>query len=1032
MVTSSPPASRSAHFVAKGLLPYLTAGTAVVTLLLSGSILAEWAMRSLWVARIQPEYIPMAPATAGCLLVLSMAIVVRQWRPARPELHHLQRMLAGLGLIFCSVLLAQFILVSMTGAALDLEQWLVAAATSEHGYAVGRMSPATALLLMALSSALLLSHPNQAASRLQHGVAQSLALTIGFSGGIMLVGYGYGTPLLYGGPITPIAFPTALSLFLLGSGMLVENQHAWLAAWLTSNSVAGHFTRRVLPGTIGVFLILGWIHLTFLENLSQAYETFFFSLNTLATVGLITLLTTVAARQVQATVTHAEQALRENEMIFAAFLEHSPVYVFFKDNAARSLRLSRNYEQLLGQPIPNLLGKTMAELFPSELAHRMVADDLRILNRGELISVEEELKGRIYETTKFPIFKEGQPYLLAGFTVDITERKLAEAAVRESEARYRRLVEGAPDVVYTFSSKRGGIYYSPRVQQVLGYSVEHLYAHPFFWNESIHPDDQGRIREVVSKFEVGKSFEVEYRIRDAQGRWRWLHDRSIGRQMGEGGEEEVLIEGIATDITERKQAEDALRVSEARFRAVAETATDAIITVDQHGAIAHWNSAAEKMFGYAANEVLGQPVALIMPAHYRRQHDRMLQQAVATGQLKISGAPRELIGRAYDGHEFPIELSLAQWQTQSQLFFTAIVRDITHRKHLETTLRDSEHKHRTLLDHIPQRIFYKDRASVYIALNRACAEDYGCRPEDIVGKTDAAFFSPALAQAHYVSEQRVMAQGIMEEQDEPYSAHGKNLMVHSIKAPIRDETNAVVGLMGIFWDVTERLRVEAEIREARDKLEVTAQRMQALAQRLVEVQEAERRELSRELHDRIGQNLTGLNINLSLIQSQLPPETTAPVQQRLKDSTKLVEETIERIRDVMGELRPAVLDDYGLPAALRWHIERLEAQTGLVSQIVLKGHPATRLPAPVESALFRIAQEALHNVVKHAQAQHVTITLDLHPVRLVIRDDGRGVDTLSGSGWGLSIMNERAESIGARFEISSSPGGTSVTVEVNP
>ncbi|MBE0602973.1 MAG: PAS domain S-box protein, partial [Deltaproteobacteria bacterium] len=128
-----------------------------------------------------------------------------------------------------------------------------------------------------------------------------------------------------------------------------------------------------------------------------------------------------------------EEALEESEEIFRSFMEHSPIYVFFKDHEIRSLRLSRNYEKMLGMPIGEILGKTMDELFPSDLAKAMVEDDLKVLKRGELVEVEEEFGGRFYTTIKFPIKKPGKPPLLPGFTIDITERKNLEAQLRQAQ-----------------------------------------------------------------------------------------------------------------------------------------------------------------------------------------------------------------------------------------------------------------------------------------------------------------------------------------------------------------------------------------------------------------------------------------------------------------------------------------------------------------------------------------------------------------------------------------------------------------------
>lgn len=125
--------------------------------------------------------------------------------------------------------------------------------------------------------------------------------------------------------------------------------------------------------------------------------------------------------------------------------------------------------------------------------------------------------------------------------------------LRQSEEKYRRLIEGAPAIVYLFSPERGGIFYSKGVESLLGYSVSYLYEHPFLWNDSIYPDDLGIFKKCIDTFVEGKSFDIEYRIKDAHGNWRWFRDLSIGKRM-EGND--VLIEGIAYDITARKQSDE--------------------------------------------------------------------------------------------------------------------------------------------------------------------------------------------------------------------------------------------------------------------------------------------------------------------------------------------------------------------------------------------------------------------------------------------------------------------------------------------
>jgi two-component system sensor histidine kinase UhpB len=263
-------------------------------------------------------------------------------------------------------------------------------------------------------------------------------------------------------------------------------------------------------------------------------------------------------------------------------------------------------------------------------------------------------------------------------------------------------------------------------------------------------------------------------------------------------------------------------------------------------------------------------------------------------------------------------------------------------------------------------------------------------------------------------------------------ANGERRYFEVIAAPFWGADGTFQGIIESMRDITERVRAE-------EALQQYAERLRALSARLAEVSEAERQRLARELHDQVGQNLTALGINLNIIRTQMSDQAAASVRSRLDDSLSLVEQTTERIRDVMADLRPPVLDDYGLVAALHWYGEQLACRADIAFALESE-EPTHRLDARVENALFRIAQEALTNVAKHAQATQVTVSVEVEggTLRLVVADDGIGFDQAhltepDGSrGWGLLTMSERAEAVGGSCRIESSPGqGTRVVVEVS-
>jgi two-component system sensor histidine kinase UhpB len=242
-------------------------------------------------------------------------------------------------------------------------------------------------------------------------------------------------------------------------------------------------------------------------------------------------------------------------------------------------------------------------------------------------------------------------------------------------------------------------------------------------------------------------------------------------------------------------------------------------------------------------------------------------------------------------------------------------------------------------------------------------------------------------------------------------------------------------------NITERKQTEDEKERLLEAVSAQSQQLRTLSARLAEAEEAERKQLARELHDQVGQNLTAVGLNLSIIREAIYdalPQADA-ITGRLDDSLALVEEITDRIRDVMANLRPPVLDDYGLVAALDWYGARFSKWADLV--VSVQGQePSPRLAAAIENALFRIAQEALTNTARHARASRVVVRVEVDNglVRLVVADDGIGFEPAGPAefagrqSWGLLSMSERAEAVGGSCRVISRPNqGTQVIVEVS-
>ncbi|MGI8520236.1 MAG: PAS domain-containing protein, partial [Actinomycetota bacterium] len=271
----------------------------------------------------------------------------------------------------------------------------------------------------------------------------------------------------------------------------------------------------------------------------------------------------------------------------------------------------------------------------------------------------------------------------------------------QSEGFFRTLVENAPDVITVIDAEGTIRFQSPSLQRMLGYSPNALLGQTL--SVLMHPEDmkEGSIpgSEMVAPGAVRR---VRCRFRHADGTYRFVEN--VCTNLLDNPD----VAGIVVntfDVTAEKTWESALRDSEGMFRNVAESAYDAIVSADEDGAIVFWNKGAEKMFGYSQDEALGQPLTILMPLRYHSAHTAGVTRRRSGEPPRIMGQSLELEGLRKDGEEFPLELSLAGWQTGDQAFSTGIMRDISERRKAQEMLREREEQLRYHVEHVPAVVF---------------------------------------------------------------------------------------------------------------------------------------------------------------------------------------------------------------------------------------------------------------------------------------------------------------------------------------
>lgn len=724
--------------------------------------------------------------------------------------------------------------------------------------------------------------------------------------------------------------------------------------------------------------------------------------------------------------------------MIGSMVDMTPIYAAQKVVAESENRLRTIYET---EPECIKLLGTKGELLdmnPAGLA-MIEADDLEIVRGKPVVGVVATPYKKAFEKLTRDVFKgkpgtlefeiiglkgthrwlethavpmrdsSGSIIALLGVTRNITERKLAEEAVKQSEEKYRTIIEQAPDGIFISNKDTFFVDVNKSGCSMLGYTKEELLKMKF--TEVISPESLRNNPIKIDELNSGKVV---------------LSERTVLRKDGS----EILVEinaklrpdgmyqSFIRDITDRKKAEQAVKESEEKYRTLVEQAVDAIALYDASGKILDVNTGSVKLLGYSKKELTQMSLSDVLTK------DEIKKKPVRYDVLqKGESTVKQRIMRRKDGSEVQTEVRSQQLPDGR---FLSVIRDLTERVTSQEQIKKEKELSDSIINSLPGLFYLIDETGKEIRWNKLKEDISGYTSEEISRMENClAFFEG--------SEKELVRQRIksgFETGSTDVEAHlvtktGKKILFYFTGIAIEYEGKKC--MIGTGIDISDRKKAEMELEESYSAI-------RKLTEHLQNIREEERTHIAREIHDELGQKLTVLKMDISWINKKINTKEEA-VKTRMKELLGMLDETVKAVRRISSDLRPSLLDDLGLTAAMEWQLHEFEKRFSIRTSFNSPDF-GTTLPEAMKTGLFRIFQESLTNVARHSKAKKVTVTLNREngSVILSVADDGVGFDkenVANKKTLGILGMKERTSMIGGSYEIISKPGkGTQIVVTI--
>lgn len=745
----------------------------------------------------------------------------------------------------------------------------------------------------------------------------------------------------------------------------------------------------------------------------------------------ITLTDITQRKEAEAGVAESRRILDAERMLFHAMLDNAPIGIWMLGEDGKIRFINNTFCSALGVPEQRFLGaERYVDLLPGQVASNFVKSDRECLAQEtphrsmEWLPVSDGGE-RLFEITRVKLRDaKGCTIGLIGLANDITERHRAEVSRAESEEKLRVIFEGTLDGIALVDADGLIVDCNPAFIRQSGMTLERL-KQTHLWE--LRPADKAEIaRNVFFKaMQTGEGGAAEFKYRKPNGKVMSVEARAAIVSIGG----KSYLQCITQDTTSRHQAQNRLLESEEKLRVIFEGALDGILLVNASTRrFVNGNPEICRMLGYSLDELTRVGVSDIHPPEelywILEQFDRHMK-----GRTRLSA---DIPVKRRDGSVFYVDIKSSAVELGGQTHVVAIFRDITERRQAEESRRISALKHRLLFESSQDALMTLAPPDwKYTSANEATLKLFAV--PDVASFTELSpgeLSPPKQPDGRYSAEKaQEMIQIAMRTGSHFFEWEHQRLDGRPFAASVlltRISLGDELFIQATVRDITEhKLRVR-ELKEYQELLRELA--AQGSASR-----EAELKHIAREMHDELGQLLTALRMDISLLRIRFG-EQDAMLMKKVQDMLVLVDKAIKGVRNVTANLRPPALD-LGISAAILWLGDQFNARATTICSVHILDDP-TGLDDASTLTLFRIVQESLTNVARHAQAKNVEIRVGQSgdDICVEVEDDGQGFDPATMSAkisFGLMGMKERAMAVGGRVEIFSAPlQGTVVSVYI--